>query len=314
MNIVLAAEESAGLQILQTLARSNHRVIAVLASLSKAASGTDVWSVARKLGLTTWPANLVRDPDLADRLRSHQVDILLNVHSLYVVHTAVLAAPRLGAFNLHPGPLPRYAGLNAVSWAIYHGEKSYGVTIHKMEPGIDTGPIAYQSFFPIEDSDSALSLSFKCMREGVRLILELLEVASADPERLPLVPQDLSQRKYFGHGVPNDGRLSWSWAAAKIINFVRACDYFPFRSPWGHPRTQLGEQEIGVVKASGTSRPSDAVPGTVGHPVGSGVYVASLDEWVLVKQLKLGGTYVKAADILKPGQQLDSELCAQRVE
>jgi methionyl-tRNA formyltransferase len=308
MNVVLAAQEAAGLQMLRALARSNHRLVAVLATHPEPGdTAASIWAVARASGFQTWPAKMVKDPNLADRLRSERVDILLNVHSLYIIHKDVLAAPRLGAFNLHPGPLPRYAGLNAVSWAIYRGEKTHGVTIHKMEPGIDTGPIVYQSFFPVEDSATALSLSFKCVREGVKLMLRLLEVASTEPDRIPLLAQDLKQREYFGSEVPNDGRLSWSSPACKVLKFVQACDYLPFRSPWGYPRTQLSGREISVVKIKATGLPCNALPGTVAHSRNSGVHVACLDEWVLVKQLQIENKYADAADVLRPGDRLGSE-------
>ena len=121
------------------------------------------------------------------------------------------------------------------------------MTIHKIEPGIDTGPIVYQSFFPITDSATGLSLSFKCMREGIRLMLTLLELASSEPDRIPMLPQDLRQREYFSNEVPNNGQLPWSSPANRVLNFVRACDYLPFRSPWdsvdpvGWPRSRGGE-------------------------------------------------------------------------
>jgi methionyl-tRNA formyltransferase len=252
----------------------------------------------------TWPAELVKDPALAERLRSAEVDILLNVHSLYVINREVLAAPTLGAYNLHPGPLPRYAGLNAVSWAIYRGETTHGVTVHKIDPVIDAGPIVYQSIFPIAADDTALSLSFKCVREGVALMLQLLEVATADPAKIPLLAQDVSARQYFGKEVPEQGRLSWSWPASKVVNFVRACDYFPFPSPWGYPRTHLGAQEFALVKASRTGLPSDAPPGTVGNSVASGVHVACRDEWVLVGKLLRAGKYLPASEILSCGNRL----------
>src|SRR5207237_6661324 len=102
MKVILAAEESAGLQTLRTLARSNHQLVAVLAAPPKiGSSSASVWSVARSLGFETLPAYLVKDPKLAHRLRSDQIDVLLNVHSRYIIHAAVLAAPRLGSFNLH---------------------------------------------------------------------------------------------------------------------------------------------------------------------------------------------------------------------
>jgi methionyl-tRNA formyltransferase len=204
--------------------------------------------------------------------------------------------------------LPRYAGLNAVSWAIYRGETSHGVTIHKMEPGIDTGPIVYQDLFDIDDADTGLTLSARCIRSGIALVLRLMETASIDPATIPLTSQDLTKREYFGREVPYEGRLIWSLQAREIINFVRACDFFPFPSPWGHPRTVLetmsGDQEIGVVKAGLTGERCDRSPGTVGEFVGPGVKIACGDEWIIVNKLKVEGRYMNSAEVLKPGSHL----------
>ncbi len=305
MNILLIGEESAGIQMLHEIERSGHRVIAVMASPGRvAASGASLWDAAAKLGLQTWPAQLVKDPLLAERMRAEEVDLLLNVHSLYVIHGTVLGAPRIGAFNLHPGPLPRYAGLNAVSWAIYQGERSHGVTVHWMAPEIDAGPIAYQSLFPIDENDTALSLAARCVREGLPLMMRLLDVAAKHPAEIPAVPQDIEKREYFHAGVPEGGRLSWQWPAQKIVDFVRACDYFPFRSPWGHPRTSMGTQELAVVKARRTRLAADSPPGTVGESTGEGVKVASSDEWLLVTKLKIGKESVHPAKVLKGGEKL----------
>src|SRR5579863_4321437 len=305
MNVVLAAEESAGLQMLRSLVTSNHRLVAVLAQVPKVGTaGGSVWNAARELGCETWPAELVQDPDLAKQLRSAQVDILLNIHSLYIINDEVLRAPILGAFNLHPGPLPRYAGLNAVSWAIFRGEQTYGVTVHKMEAGIDTGAIVYQSGFPIEADDTALSLSLKCVREGVKLMLRLLEAAEAQPRSIPLTAQNMAMREYFGREVPERGCVSWSWPAHKVVNFVRACDYFPFSSPWGYPRSRLGAKEFALVKARQTGLPCGVSPGTVGMTTDSGVYVACKDEWIVASKLLLEGKYVPAREVLTFGNRL----------
>ena len=130
MNILLVGEESAGAQTLKLLASSNHRLVGVMASPTrKAVSGMTVWQHAEKLGCRTWPAETVKDPAFAEVIRDAEVDLLLNVHSLFVIKPEIVAAPRWGSFNLHPGPLPRYAGLNAPSWAIYRGERSHGVTL-----------------------------------------------------------------------------------------------------------------------------------------------------------------------------------------
>jgi methionyl-tRNA formyltransferase len=305
MNVVLAAEESAGLQMLRALAQRKDRVVAVLTTPPQPNSTrASLWNAACDLGFETLPAELVKDSTLAKRLRSEGVDIFLNVHSLHVIHKEVVMAPKLGTFNLHPGPLPRYAGLNAVSWAIFRGEQDYGVTVHRIDAKIDSGPIAYQTWFPLEAQDTALSLSLKCAREGITLMLRLLEVAATRPESIPAIPQDLALRQYFGREVPEQGRISWEWPASKVINFVRACDYFPFPSPWGHPRARLGVQEFALVKAHGTGLGCDVSPGTVGASTDSGVYVACRDEWILASKLHFEGKYLPARAILRSGDRL----------
>jgi methionyl-tRNA formyltransferase len=305
MNVLLAGEESAGIQTLKALARSDYRIVAVMASpAKKSLSSSTLWQVAERMGLPTWPVSLVKDPAFAGWIRGAEVDIILNAHSLFVMHGEVVEAPRIGSFNLHPGPLPRYAGLNVVSWAIYRGERTHGVTVHKMAAGIDTGPIVYQSLFDIEDADTALTLYAKCTREGVALLLRLLETASRDENAIPLLPQDLTRRQYFGREIPENGCVNWSRQASEIVNLARACDYYPFPSPWGSPRARLGEREIGVVKARLTGESCNAAPGTIGRIAWPAVQVACADEWIWLDKALIEGKYLPAADILQPSARL----------
>src|SRR5262245_45811537 len=162
---------------------------------------------------------MVRDASTADWLAREEVDVLLNVHSLFRIDPAVVAAPRIGSFNLHPGPLPRYAGLNAPSWAIYNGETSHAVTLHWMDAEIDTGAIVYSSSFEITDRDTGLSVSATCAREGLPLVTRLLEVAAAEPDSIPAEPQDLTDRQYFGREIPNDGHIDWARPSRELVDF-----------------------------------------------------------------------------------------------
>ena len=308
MNVLLVGEESAGAQTLKLLADSDHRLVGVMASPTReAASGMTVWQRAEKMGCRRWPAESVKDPAFAEVIRGAEVDLLLNVHSLFVIKPEIVAAPRWGSFNLHPGPLPRYAGLNAPSWAIYRGERSHGVTLHRMLAGIDTGTIAYQTLFDIEESDTGFSVSAKCIKFGMELIRKLLETAAENPEAIPAVEQDLDRREYFGKGTPEDGWLAWTRPAREIINFVRAADYTPFPSPWRTPRSRMGDQEVAFVKTALTGRRCDAAPGTIGRSEGGQVWVAGADEWVEVRRLMVNGRPANAAEVLKPGERLEWE-------
>ena len=272
MRIALLCEEAAGLRALQLVSRSRHEVAAVLTSPGSPAS-----TVAQKLGFLTLPPSRVREPQCAAELAALRVDLLLNVHSLYIVPEAVLRVPAQGAYNLHPGPLPDYAGLNAPSWAIYNGEDSHGVTLHRMEPGIDTGPIAFQERFAITPEDTGLSLSLRCAEKGLALIERLL---AADPACLALAPQDLGRRRYFGRGVPQGGRIDWRHSARRMHAFVRACDYHPFASPWGVPRARLADREVEIRKVALTGEACAEPPGTVRCDRAGRTRVACADQWL----------------------------------
>jgi methionyl-tRNA formyltransferase len=300
--VLLVAEEAAGIQVLRRLAASGHEIAAVLTAPQTRGGGATVAGVAEGLGIAVEPSERVRDPRLGDWIRDRGIDLLLNVHSLFVVHADVVAAPRIGSFNLHPGPLPAYAGLNAPSWAIYHGEGRHAVTVHRMEAGIDTGAIAYERSFPISETDTGLSLSLRCVREGLPLVERLLEDAAGGS--VPARPQDPERRRYFGRDVPQGGRVDWSRSAKEIADFVRACDYFPFPSPWGSPLSSLGDRDVGILKASRTLRPTDALPGTVGEVEEGSAAVAAADEWVAVHRVAVDGRPEDAAKVLRPGTRL----------
>ncbi len=276
LRLCLLCEESAGVRLLQAVAASPYRIGALLTS-----PGSAPWRLAEKLGCSPIPSRRVREPGFDAELSGAGVDLLLNVHSLQIVPEAVLRVPRLGGFNLHPGPLPRYAGLNAPSWAIYHGEERHGVTVHRMEPGIDTGAIVYEKRFPIRPQDTGLSLALRCVQEGLPLLGRLLETAAADPAALPSLAQDASQRRYFGRAAPQGGRLSWDAPARRIRDFVRACDYRPFASPWGAPRAELAGGEAEVLEVSLTGQPSNVAPGTIRKEKAE-MLVATGDEWLKV--------------------------------
>lgn len=300
LRVLLVGEEAAAAQTLRLLRETGQHVVGVLTGRAGAERSVGPLSqLAEQWGYRIWPAKRVRDAAFADEVRAERVDLLLNVHSLYVVHPEVLAAPRIGSFNVHPGPLPEYAGLNAPSWAILRGERTHGVTVHWMDAGIDTGEIAYEARFEVAPEDTAFTLSARGVRAVIPLLRRLLEEAAAEPPAVPRVRQREVPRHYYGREVPNQGRLPWSAPAAQIERFVRAADYRPFASPWGGPRATLpGLGEVEVVKVARTGRPTEAPPGTIGGPVPGGALAAG-DEWLLVAKLRVGGVLCAAAQLLE---------------
>jgi UDP-4-amino-4-deoxy-L-arabinose formyltransferase/UDP-glucuronic acid dehydrogenase (UDP-4-keto-hexauronic acid decarboxylating) len=305
LKVLLLAEEAAGIQTIKLLAESPHQVVAVLTASggSGMGSGATVSAIASRAGFPVWPLRLVREKGFAERIRREAVDLLLNVHALCVLPPDVVAAPRVGSFNLHPGPLPNYAGLNAPSWAIYQGERRHAVTVHWMDGGIDTGPIAYETELDISDEDTGFSLSAKCVRAGLPMLRELLAAAAEGAP--PRNPQPAGSRRYYGREVPQDGWIDWTMTATEVVNFVRACDYMPFPSPWGQPRAAIAGRELSVLKVTRTGERCSEAPGKVGARVGDEVLVASADEWVQLRRIQVSASVLPAGRFLQPGQQFD---------
>jgi UDP-4-amino-4-deoxy-L-arabinose formyltransferase/UDP-glucuronic acid dehydrogenase (UDP-4-keto-hexauronic acid decarboxylating) len=303
LTIGLVAEEAAGAQALKSVAARGHRVAAVFSDSAAGAPGASVADVAVDLGIPVRPALEVREPALAGELRAAGVDLLLNVHSLHIVDAAVVTAPPLGAFNLHPGPLPERAGLNAPGWALYEGANSHGVTLHRMTPGVDEGPIAFIERFPVADSDTALKVMTRCIRLGLPLIERLLELAERG-EPIPEHPQDLSRRHWFGAGPPERGTMDFDRPARKVADFVRACDYRPFPSPWPFPRCAVDGEDLVISSVEALEEAADTQPGTVADGEAGAVLVAAADTWVRVDWVEVAGERTQAAEALRPGQRL----------
>lgn len=293
LTVALVAEEAAGARALRLLAQRGQPLAAVLTRTPSVAA------LAAELELPRLEPDLVLDPSFAGWLDERGVDLLLNVHSVLNPDASVLAAPRIGSFNMHPGPLPRYAGFNAPSWAIAEGEERHAVTVHWMTPEMDAGPIAYEQWFGIVSGDTGLRVATKCVRGGIPLLAQLL----ADAERgdVPARPQESEGGHFYWYEVPHGGRLPWQAGAKRVVDLVRAADYSPYPSPWGAFLTAVDGEEVAIVRASRTGEATEAPAGTIGAPRGEAALVAAGDEWVLVEHSRRDGEDLAPASLLPEG-------------
>jgi methionyl-tRNA formyltransferase len=298
MNIALIAERSAGLMALRTILASNHRLVAVYTSPDDGHSSRTVWAEATRVGVWPTPAQNLTLVTAADELRAFAVEVIINVHSVVLLPQDVREAAIAGAFNLHPGPLPRYAGLNTVCWAIYRGESEFGVTLHKMTGRIDAGPIVDRTTFPILPNDTGLTLSGRCWNQGMLLLERFLQQLSVAPQDIRSQPQDLSQRQYFGRDIPQAGQIDWNLPAQRVHDLVRASNFIPYRSPWGIPRASVRDEEIDIVQTTLTHEACSDPAGTV-LLTDSGLRAACADEWLMVESVDIKGKIVRAVDALK---------------
>lgn len=289
--------------VLKLLVARGHEVLTVVSDGERAGLGPSVGQHARRLGVPVRPSSDMRSADFASWLQRSGADLLLNAHSLVIASPEVVRAAACGSYNLHPGPLPHYAGLNVPSWAVLRRERRHGVTLHLMTSRVDAGPVAYRSEFDVHEGDNALTVFSACIRAGYRLVEQLLDVLERG-EAVPQHAQDPSLRRWFPAGPPDEGALRWDRSAQDVVAFVRACDYGPFRSPWGHPRSVSARGPVDLLRASSTGISADRPPGTVGALTGSGALVAACDDWVRVEQIAVEGRRVDPGQVLVIGERL----------
>ena len=228
MNFVIAGEGFPAAKVLETVAADRRaRVVGVFTNLDQPRR---LKALTEAAGAELFDVRSLAAPAAAAALASLEPDWLLNANSTIIIHRAALEVPRAGCLNLHPGLLPSYAGLHTHQWAIRNGETEFGATIHFMAPELDAGDIVSTVRFPIQPSDTGLSLFQHCIDAGVSAMNAAVQDLLAGRE-LPRTRQDLSCRRVYRHRDALDSRIDWSWPARAVVDFVRAGNYEPFQSP-----------------------------------------------------------------------------------
>ncbi|NPC57303.1 MupA/Atu3671 family FMN-dependent luciferase-like monooxygenase [Caenimonas soli] len=202
------------------------------------------------------------DVDSPIEIPANQFDYLFSIANLHVLPAHLIARARKLAINFHDAPLPRYAGLNATSWALLAQEKEHGVTWHEMTPAVDAGRIVRQAKFAIDAAETAFSLNTKCYEAGLATFKSIVhDIGRGD---LPLTEQT-GHRSYFGRDRRPDAlaTLDFSQTATDIAALVRALDFGPYPNPLARPKVLLRDSMLLAASARIASKPSFAAPGTL---------------------------------------------------
>jgi amino acid adenylation domain-containing protein len=186
--------------------------------------------------------------DLSLWLAGQSFDYLFSVANVHVLPQSLLQRARIAAVNYHDGPLPRYAGLYATSWALINREPSHGVTWHLMTDVVDAGDGLVQQAIDIAPRETAFTLNAKCFDAGYATFGQLVEQLSTG--RRVATKQDLAGRTYFSRSTrpAAASMLAWDEPAEKLDALVRGLDFGPYANPIGLPKLAIGANEFVVVQ------------------------------------------------------------------
>jgi UDP-4-amino-4-deoxy-L-arabinose formyltransferase/UDP-glucuronic acid dehydrogenase (UDP-4-keto-hexauronic acid decarboxylating) len=212
-----------GARALEALLARQEQVVAVVTHPDDPGEGDWFESVAELARVHRLPVLTPRSPNLpatVETLRAQVPDVLLSVWYRRLLGPDLLALPRVAALNLHGSLLPAYRGRAPVNWVLVNGERRTGVTLHHMTAEADAGDIVAQQPMDIEPDDTALTLYTRMVKVGVELLLEAYPAVLASTA--PRIPQDHARATVFPRRRPEDGRVEWTWAAARIADMIRA--------------------------------------------------------------------------------------------
>ena len=214
----------------------------------------------------------LREPGAVEQLQAWQPELIVVAAFGQILRQQVLDLPRYGCINVHASLLPRWRGAAPIQAAIRAGDTQTGITIMKMDAGLDTGPMLSQRGIPILPTDTGSTLHDKLAELGGPLLIETLEKylrAEITPQ-----PQDESAQTYAPMLKKEEGAIDWTQPAEAIERQVRAFD------PWPGTYTQWNGQTLKILSGTVVSN-RDAAPGLVirlpdgmvGIGTGRGVYV-----------------------------------------
>ena len=284
---MVVGKNRAAVAALETIRTSGDEIACVVVDPGDA--GEDGWQPSlRRAAVSSGdriesPSNL-NDPAFIETLRTMDSDLLVSVQAAQIMRRGLLETPRLGAVNLHFGPLPRYRGVAPIAWAIINDEAETGVTLHVMDPGIDSGPILAAAAVPIGRDETARSLYDRCTDAAIDLFAkEWPRIRRGD---LVGRPQDGASLYYNRHSIDFSRRtIAWQRDARDVANWIRAFIFPPMQLP----HVELDGTRIDVGAVTWDREPHAGRPGEV-LEVGDGqVVVAAPGGRVSLRELSREG-------------------------
>ena len=296
MRIVFAGTPAFAAAVLARLLEVQHQVALVLTQPDRPAgrglrpAAGAVKELAEARGLEVFQPGSLKEPHAAARLAAARPEAIVTAAYGLILPAQVLELAPHGAFNVHASLLPRWRGAAPIQRALLAGDRETGITIIRMDAGLDTGPIIEQRTLPITDEDDSQSLHDRLAAMGGELMASVLEATAAGRTRA--TPQPDEGITYAAKIQDGETIIDWSKPAAEIERAVRA-----FRPAPG-AQTGLRNTRCKIWRARQAQGRGE--PGTILSAGTEGIRVAcGLDALDILELQRAGGRRLPAGEFLR---------------
>jgi methionyl-tRNA formyltransferase len=307
LSVVFAGTPDFSVPALEAIAASRHRLLAVYTQPDRRSGrglkveAGPVRRAAEARGIPVEQPATLKDPAAQAALAARHPDVMVVVAYGLILPQAVLDIPRLGCVNIHASLLPRWRGAAPIQRAIAAGDRQTGITIMRMEAGLDTGPMLSQEVIEIAADETGGSLHDRLAVLGARMIVEALDRIEAGTARF--VPQDDSRATYAGKLSKAEAILDWSQSAEVLERQVRAFD------PWPVAQTLFDGDPVRVWSAQALEETAPGLrPGTVVRTGKEGIEVACGQGRLRITRLQPPGKRPMTAGEFLNARRMDGAL------
>lgn len=252
--------------------------------------------LAEDNGIDYFTYQNINSDDFVKKVKPYECDLFVSMSFDQIFKKEIFNLPRLKTINCHAGKLPYYRGRNVLNWVLINDEKEFGITVHYVDEGIDTGDIILQESYPITDDDTYATLLEIAYTQCAILLYKAIEMIKCNEVRLIKQTDIHPIGFYCTIRKEGDEVLNWNHTSREIFNFVRALS-----SPGPLARTHLNGNEMKIGKAKLIS---DAIsyktlppPGQIVELDNSNLTVKTLDATIVISEFEYNG-------IIKIGDRL----------
>ncbi len=219
------------MEYIKALYNSNHQISFIITGIDKPSGRGQIvkppepkkFAIDKQIPYFQ-PENLKSD-EILEKLKSYKPDVFIVIAYGKKLPKTLLNIPVYGAYNVHFSLLPRWRGAAPVNWAVLSGDVETGVTIMKMDEGLDTGDILLQEKVPIDNNETSIDVFEKLIPLGVELLFKSLEMI--EKGNVNFTKQDEKYATYARPFKKQDGLIDWKKSAKEIHNMVRGLQPWP---------------------------------------------------------------------------------------